>query len=196
MYAHNSYHGYHYTAIMALVDISTNKNSYHRMQLLASDDEKRYGRKLTFPNVFVTSLSSFTSFFRTSSFWIFQKSGRIGTTIGKIDRKEFNCAESAEKQFKAIFKDLTGNDFKPYAPFLKQPEKFQLLDIECEAQKDVLNSLVPTNLKVFKHGLMRLICDEKAMKDTMLSFDLDSANMPLGKFGFIYKKFVYCFSIY
>lgn len=67
---------------------------------------------------------------------------------------------------------------------MKQPEKYQLLNIECEAQKDVLNSLVPTNLKPFKHGLMRLICDEKAMKDTMLSFDLDSANMPLGKFIF------------
>lgn len=41
----NPYNGYHYTAIMALVDVSKNKNSYHRMQLLASDDEKRYENK-------------------------------------------------------------------------------------------------------------------------------------------------------
>lgn len=122
-----------------------------------------------------------------SSYWIFQKSGRIGTIIGKSEQQEYSTFEQAKQQFRTIFKDLTGNDFNPFAPFEKQPEKYQLLKIECEAQKDVLNSLVPTNLEARQYKLMQLICDEKAMKDTMLSFDLDPANMPLGKFTIQFK---------
>lgn len=92
--------------------------------------------------------------------------------------------KQAQEEFRKILKDLTGNDFDPYQKFVKQPEKYQLLDIEYDAQKDVLKSLVATALDESKYGLMQMICDEKAMKDTMLSFDLDTANMPMGKIQF------------
>lgn len=136
------------------------------------------GNEKEFSNVF--SIDSFLSLY-IFSYWIFQKSGRIGTIIGNVIKRKYSCLEAAERQFRTIFKDLTGNDFNPFAPFVKQPEKFQLLKIEHEARKDVLNSLVPSKLETRKYELMQLICDEKAMKDTMLSFDLDTANMPLGK---------------
>lgn len=125
------------------------------------------------------SLLSFYSFIPFCRYWIFQKSGRIGTIIGKTEEQEYSSVEHAEREFRTIFKDLTGNDFDPNIPFVKQPEKYELLKIKCEAQEDVLKSLVPTNLEARKYGLMQLICDEKAMKNTMLSFDLDT-NMPLG----------------
>lgn len=150
-----------YAAIMSLVSITENKNSYHRMQLLESDDEKQY--------------------------CIFQKHGRISTSIGNKVLRKFDCAERAQKQFRTIFKDLTANDFGPCAlkKFVKQPDKFQLLDVEMHKEKDVLNSLVPTNLEASLENLMRLICDKKAMKNTMLSFHLDTENMPLGKLSWI-----------
>lgn len=84
-------------------------------------------------------------------------------------------------RFRAIFEDLTGNEFNPFVPFVKQPEKYQWLKIEYDAHEDVLNSLVPTALNDSNHKLMEVICDERAMQNIMLKFDLDSVNMPLGK---------------
>lgn len=52
VHVYSPYSGYNYMAIMALVDIPKNKNSYHRMQLLVSDDEKRYEKK---PSTFLYS---------------------------------------------------------------------------------------------------------------------------------------------
>lgn len=42
VHVHRLYHDHFYVATMTLADISQNKNSYHRMQLLESDDKKRY----------------------------------------------------------------------------------------------------------------------------------------------------------
>lgn len=166
------------------------------MQLLESDNNKRYEKKCwKFTLSTDEALYHLIHPFRFSSYWIFQKSGRIGTIIGKTDQQEYNSIEHAEREFRKIFKDLTGNDFNPYAKFEKQPEKYHLLKIECEAQQDVLKSLVPTNLEARNYGLMQLICDQKAMKDTMLSFDLDVANMPLGKFD-SKMDFVHDFLLY
>lgn len=122
-------------------------------------------------------------FLSLSSYWIFQKHGRIGTIIGNKQQLKYNGAQKAVAEFLKIFKDLTGNDFDPSnkSSFVKRLGKYQLLDIEHHGQKDVLNSLVPSKLNVSKYELMKLICDEKAMKDTMLSFDLDTTHMPLGK---------------
>lgn len=203
VHVHSQFAGYNYMAIMALVDIPKDKNSYHRMQLLVSDDEKRYEKKpwtFLYPNLFGKPIRHIREEYKKYvrfheikfilcffSFWIFQKSGRIGTIIGKSEQQECNSIEHAEQQFRTIFQELTGNDFNPFAPFEKKPDKYQLLKIECEARKDVLKSLVPSHLEARKYGLMKLICDKKAMKDTMLSFDLDTTNMPLGKFPFKFQ---------
>lgn len=52
VHVYRSCHGYNFVANMALVDIAKNKNSYCRMQLLESDDEKQYENqifKINFP---------------------------------------------------------------------------------------------------------------------------------------------------
>lgn len=159
------------------------------MQLLESDDKTRYERTRTMPfthtahitNVHIIFFIRFV--FRFSSFWIFRKSGRIGTNIGQTNCVEFDCSEQAVKQFRADFKQFTGNEFGLYQHFVKQPDKYQWLKIDHDAHNDVLKSLVPSRLNNSNRRLMALICDQKAMKNTMFKFDLDSDNMPLGKFN-------------
>lgn len=76
--------------------------------------------------------------------------------------------------------ERTGNTFDSQI-FEKQPEKYQVLDINYDKREKVLQSLVDTKLEPQLYELMKLICDEKAMKSTLLKFNLDTDTLPLGK---------------
>jgi ankyrin repeat protein/predicted DNA-binding WGR domain protein len=52
--------------------------------------------------------------------------GRIGTE-GAFQRTPFSTQEEAEKEFKKIFKQKTGNDFENIDSFVKHPKKFMLI---------------------------------------------------------------------
>lgn len=55
------------------------------------------------------------------------------------------------------------------------------MDIVQEKQIRVLDNLVESKLNPQVYELIKLICNEKAMEETMLRFEIDTATMPLGK---------------
>lgn len=93
---------------------------------------------------------------------------------------KFETVEAALAEFKKSFESLTGNEFNS-GKFEKKPEMYQILDIEYDQRATVFNHLVKSDLDKTVGELMKLICDEKAMKDKMLTFDVDTDHMPLGK---------------
>lgn len=112
-------------------------------------------------------------------FWVFEKWGRISTKIGGTSLKQYETQNDAVTEFKARFEKLTANTFG--APtFNKKPDRFQLMDIVYDKQKQVLNHLVESKLNPSVYKVMKMICDEKAMEETMLSFNLDT-EIPMGK---------------
>ncbi|XP_055324089.1 poly [ADP-ribose] polymerase-like [Sitodiplosis mosellana] len=143
-----------FIASMTLVDIGQNKNSYCRLSLIESDDK--------------------------NSYWICEKQGRISTKIGDTKQKLYKNVNSAVEAFKERYQELTGNNFGE-REFVKKPEKFQLMDIVYDKRTQVLNHLVESQLNKSVYQVMKLICDEKAMKQTMLRFNIDTDQMPMGK---------------
>lgn len=124
------------------------------MQLIEADDEKRY--------------------------WIFEKQGRISTNIGSTTLEDFKSVAEAKIAFERRYMELTDNQFG--APtFEKKPEKFQILNIVFDQPDKVLNSLVESKLSPSVLNVMKLICDEKAMQNIMLEFQLDTDLIPLGR---------------
>lgn len=76
--------------------------------------------------------------------------------------------------------ELTGNTFGSER-FEKKPAKYQILDIKFDQQKEVLDNLVESKLDSSVYAMMKLICNEKTMKETMLKFSLDTDKIPLGR---------------
>lgn len=76
--------------------------------------------------------------------------------------------------------ELTGNTFGSER-FEKKPAKYQILDIKFDEQKEVLDNLVESKLDPSVYAMMKLICNEKTMKETMLKFSLDTDKIPLGR---------------
>lgn len=114
------------------------------------------------------------------SYWLFEKQGRISTNIGSTDLKELKSIEEAIDEFHQRFEFLTGNEFGD-DNFQKQPEKFQVLDIVYDNTKEALNNLVKTELDPSVYEVMKIICDENAMKHTLLELHLDTDHMPMGR---------------
>lgn len=143
-----------YMASMTLVDIVMDKNSYCRMQVIEADNRERY--------------------------WVFKKHGRISTNIGSSSLDEFSSARYARRFFRGEYKKLTGNEFGEQI-FEKKPDKFQIMDIVFDKPEKVLSNLVESELNPYVLDVMKLICDQKAMKNMMLEFQLDTDLMPLGR---------------
>lgn len=94
---------------------------------------------------------------------IFKKFGRISTNKCTTECIRFENEDSAVDAFQKLFLKLTGNDFGA-KPFEKKPGKYQLLDIKFDGPKKVLENLVESRLDPSVYELMKVICDEKAMK--------------------------------
>lgn len=97
------------------------------------------------------------------SYWIFEKQGRISTIIGNKTQTEYKIEEDAVNAFMERFKELTGNDFVEHE-FVKKPGKFQLMDIDYGRPMQILEHLPQSQLNASVYKVMKLICDEKAMK--------------------------------
>lgn len=100
--------------------------------------------------------------------------------IGESNVIKYENCKDAVDAFHALYLEQTGNAFDAQI-FEKKPGKYQVLDINHDKREQVLQSLVETKLEPPLYDLMKLICDEKAMKDTMLKFNLDTDRLPLGK---------------
>lgn len=147
-----------YFAILGKVDIKKDKNSFYKIQLLESDDSKKY--------------------------WVFRSWGRISTTIGDTKLQKFTKLQEALDTFEKIFEDKTGNYFGQ-KDFVKHPELYYKMDIDYgedeEVKKMAKNNDIESKLPNRVQDLIRLLFDVDMMKRVMLEFDLDMEKMPLGK---------------
>lgn len=111
---------------------------------------------------------------------MFSKHGRISTNIGTKHQVKYENLDEARAAFMELYYDLTGNAFDSQT-FEKQADKYRILDITYDDQEDVLDNLVQSKLQPPIYDLMKLICDEKAMKNIMLKYECDTLNIPFGK---------------
>lgn len=113
--------------------------------------------------MFLESHFQYAKIFFVCSYWIFQKQGRISTNIGEKTQTEYKTKDDAVDAFMERFEELTGNIFGGHE-FVKRPDKFQLMDIDYGRPKDILEHLPKSQLESSVYKVMKLICDEKAMK--------------------------------
>ncbi|CAL4248399.1 unnamed protein product, partial [Meganyctiphanes norvegica] len=92
-----------YNAVLGLTDISRGTNSYYKLQLLESDNKRRY--------------------------WVFRSWGRIGTTIGGNKLEDMEDLTEAMQHFEGLFEEKTGNRFSS-KEFKKIQGRFCILDID------------------------------------------------------------------
>lgn len=146
-----------YFAILGLVDIAKDKNSYYKLQLLESDKGHKY--------------------------WVFRSWGRISTTIGSTKLEQCSNLDDAIALFTEHYEEKTGNYFGE-KKFVKYPGKYYKLDIdygESRQVKKLADSNVKSKLKPSVQNLIKLLFDVEEMKKMMLEFHLDMEKMPLGK---------------
>lgn len=148
-----------FNSVLALVDITKNKNSYHKLQVLQSNDRRRI--------------------------WLFQSWGRTGTTVGDSKLEQLSTAEFAVTEFERIYKSKTNNRFDPSAEFKKNLGFFYPIEIDYQDDTAKFNlnekSEFPSNLPEATQRLMKMIFDIDNMRQTMMEFELDLTRMPLGK---------------
>lgn len=151
-----------YNKVLNHVDIVKNKNSFHKLQVLQSDDFRQY--------------------------WLFQSWGRTGTIIGDHKLDPYNTAELAVTEFEDVFRSKTGNRFDSTTEFVKKSGFFYPIDIDYNEDTEEIsrfslevNSSIPSKLAPATQNLMKMIFDVDNMTRTMMEFELDLVQMPLGK---------------
>lgn len=147
-----------YTTVLNLIDITKNKNSYYKMQVLESDKGRNY--------------------------WLFRSWGRIGTKVGE-KLIETRCSiDACCMEFEALFKEKTGNLWG-VQPFKKKPGKYAEVDVDYTDDEKIkqmeVKSAIPSKLPNQVQDIIKLMFDVEAMKQTMMEFELDLEKMPLGR---------------
>jgi poly [ADP-ribose] polymerase len=146
-----------YNAILNKVDLTVNKNSYYKLQVLEHDSKKK-------------------------NFYVFRAWGRVGTTIGSNKLEKFRTKDEAIEHFKELYLEKTLNEWENRKNFQKQPNSFFPVDVDYGADEQI-KKLVPGNSRLPKpvQDLICMIFDVQKMKEAMLEFELDLEKMPLGK---------------
>lgn len=148
-----------YTSVLGLADIKKNKNSYFKLQVLQSDDLRRY--------------------------WLFSSWGRIGTKVGDSKKEEFMAPEMACVEFERLYRDKTGNRWNSKDAFKKKAGKFYPIEVDYEDDKKLKmladKNTVPSKLALPVQDLIKMLFDIDFMKQTMMEFELDMVRMPLGR---------------
>lgn len=145
-----------WSSVLSLTDIQRNKNSYCKLQVLESDDDK------------------------VRSYWLFKSSGRIGTTIGTSSVVKFATAADACTEFIQLFEEQTGNEWNAKKDLKRVPGKFY--PIEVDIMDDInQNTIMASKMSPAVEELMKLLFNVQNMKRALQEFQLDLDKMPLGK---------------
>ncbi|KAJ6635587.1 Poly [ADP-ribose] polymerase [Pseudolycoriella hygida] len=145
-------------AVLNNTDIQKDKNSYYKMQLLESDNRKKY--------------------------YIFRSWGRIGTTIGSNKIENFSSSSEAIDAFKNTYYEKTGNHFGA-STFNKIVGGYYPMEVDY-GNDDIEKKITDQNqhkseLLPSVQELVKLLFDLDTMKKAMLEFEIDLEKMPLGK---------------
>lgn len=153
-----------FSAVLGLVDITRGTNSYYKMQLLESDNDRQW--------------------------FIFRAWGRTGTIYGGQKVDEYARRTDAIDAFHSLFLDKTGNDWNDRGHFQKLPNKHYPLEIDYGQHSDQdqmqkllqsANANVQSKLSSPVQDLVKMIFNVETMKQALLAFEIDLTKMPLGK---------------
>ena len=158
-----------YAATLNQVEISQNNNKYYIVQVL--EDGNQYH--------------------------LYTRYGRVGDK-GRTGIKSYKDKNIAISEFCKTFKLKTGNNWD--TPFVKKPGKYMLLELEAPKLKVVNASgaaAAPAASAASKEEetdiseggkldpkiskIIQMICNKKMMNQTLISLDIDTARLPLGK---------------
>lgn len=147
-----------YNAVLNLVNLKGNKNSYYKLQVLESNEP------------------------RHPHYWLFKAWGRVGTEIGGNSCNSAIGKYEAVQEFERIYYEHTGNRWQDRANFQKLPNMYFEVDIDygTAPTKLHLESSKSTLAMQIKQLIVRIF-DENLMNKTMMEFELDLNKMPLGK---------------
>ncbi|CAB3407813.1 unnamed protein product [Caenorhabditis bovis] len=147
-----------YSATLTFTDLSCNKNSYYKMQLLKED--------------------------KASVFYLFLSWGRVGTDVGNCKYPSFYDSESGVEEFKKIFKEKTNNQWEYRKYFRKHPGFFSYIETDYSEFNSMDCSIIPgsqTKLPNSVKDIIISIFNVDNMKEAMKSFEMDINKLPLGK---------------
>ncbi|CAG2113149.1 unnamed protein product [Medioppia subpectinata] len=149
-----------YSVVLSAVDLSKNRNSFYKLQLLEHDTKK-------------------------TKYFVFKAWGRVGTTIGGTTLEKFSTVSDAIDYFTEHYVDKTGNEWSARHHFQKVPDKYFPVDIDFGGdQTDSMAKLEVGKRSKLALSVQDFICsifDVQKMKEQMLEFELDMEKMPLGK---------------
>lgn len=144
-----------YSCSLNQTDITTNKNKFYIMQLVKQSNQ----------------------------YYLFTCFGRISES-GKAGTKTFTTLSSGISAFEKQFKSKTGNDWHT-KQFVKKPNKYFMTEVSYETElKDVkvTDTKIPASkLDPRVQELITMLSDVKMMKNAMVSLDIDTKKLPLGK---------------
>ncbi|XP_055303260.1 poly [ADP-ribose] polymerase-like [Sitodiplosis mosellana] len=152
-----------YEVVLDFVDISSNKNTYFKMQLL---DLSTQGGN--------------------SRYVLTESSGRTGTKFGNSKQSQsYPNLDQATAAFKKMYLEKTGNDFGAIN-FEKRAGMYNQVSIDNETLTKVCRNpqsgAPPTKLSKPLYELMQLLYgDGKVFKSTLVAYCFDLDSMPLGK---------------
>jgi predicted DNA-binding WGR domain protein len=150
------YNGNVYSCNLNQTDIETNKNKFYIIQLIKNG----------------------------SSYTLFTRWGRLGEP-GKPVTDTYSDESSARVAFEKQFRTKTGNSFAT-KNFIKKPNKYFLSDVGYEEEMAKVD--IPKQLKVpdsklpeRTQKLVTMLTDIQMMKNALITLDIDTKKLPLGK---------------
>ena len=144
-----------YTCALNQTDIKTNANKFYIIQLIKGG----------------------------SSYTLYTRWGRL-SEVGRPCTDTYDSEISGIKAFEKQFKSKTGNNWGT-DNFVKKAGKYFMSEVSYDEEikdlKDVEVKTPPSKLDQKVQELMAMLSDTNMMQDALVSLDIDTKKMPLGK---------------
>ncbi|CCD73512.1 Poly [ADP-ribose] polymerase 1 [Caenorhabditis elegans] len=155
----NEIDGSLYQATLSFTDLTQNKNSYYKIQLLKDDQRENY--------------------------YVFRSWGRVGTEVGGNKHESYSNSNEAILKFQDVFHEKTKNDWIYRKHFRKMPGMFSYVETDYSEFAQITDTeitpgsktLLPKSVK----EVVMSIFDVENMKSALKSFEMDVNKMPLGR---------------
>lgn len=104
--------------------------------------------------------------------------------------EEFDSVEDAIEKFEKLYFEKTYNEWSNRHKFIKQPGKFYPIDVDFGTEEDIIEKLMKEQKTDGKYtgkldprvrDLVKLIFNVEEMIKTLVSMEIDTKKMPLGK---------------
>lgn len=148
-----------YQAALSFTDLTQNKNSYYKIQLLKHDIIDDY--------------------------YLFRSWGRVGTDVGDCSYENFTEKEDGVASFEELFSEKTKNEWKYRKYFRKMPGSFSYVETDFSEFAALENSdIIPGSKTLLPRSVKEVlmsIFDVENMKTALKSYEMDVNKMPLGR---------------